>query len=133
MIKKALVCTAGVICILAAFAFAAEKTVKEPNQGVDAKQANTKTARMNARGKVVDISDKAITIERTIKGSIEKMEFALGTTVEGVAVNDFVKIDYSVKDGKLTASRVARLVEKAKQPAKMVVAPIEEKPVSGTK
>jgi len=133
MMKRTLVCAAGVICIMAAFAFAAEKTVKEPNPGVDAKQANTKTAKMNARGKVVDISDKAITIERTIKGNVEKMEFALGNPVAGIAVNDSVKIDYSVKDGKLTASRVARS-EAAKQSAKKVVAaPAEEKPVSGTK
>jgi len=109
MIKKTLVCAAGLICIMAAIVFAAETAVTDTNQGAALKQTSVKTAKMNARGKVVEISDKAITIERSIKGNVEKMEFALENPVADIAVNDSVKIDYSVKDGKLTASRVAKL------------------------
>ena len=96
----------AVICLLAAFAYAADKTATETNQSVVLKTNIVKTAKMNARGKVVEISDKAIKIARSIKGDIEIMEFALENPVQGIAVNDSVKIDYSVKDGKLTASRV---------------------------
>jgi len=89
---------------------------------------------MNARGKVVEISDKAIKIERSIKGNIEIMEFVLENPVRNVLVNDSVKIAYSVKDGKLTASRVAKLKPvTAKNPIKNVVKPATEKPASAMK
>jgi len=108
LMKKTLVCMIGVICLVAAFAFAAPKPATEPNQGAALKTTNVKSAKMNARGKVVEISDTAIKIERSIKGNVEIMEFALENPVKDIVVNDSVKIDYSVKDGKLTASRVAK-------------------------
>lgn len=101
--KKVLVCATGIVCLLAVFAFAADKTGAPP-----AKSVFPKTATMNARGKVVEISEKAVRIERSIKGSVEIMEFALENPAVDIAVNDFVKIDYTIKDGKLTASRVAK-------------------------
>jgi hypothetical protein len=107
--KKTLVCMTGVICLLAALAFAADKPVTNSNQGNVLKTASVKTAKMNARGKVVEISDTAIKIERSIKGNVEIMEFALEHPVKDIVVSDSVKIAYSVKDGKLTASRVAKL------------------------
>jgi hypothetical protein len=107
MIKK-LVCLTGVICLLAAIAYAADKPVTQTNQGTVLKTTSVKTAKMNARGKVVEISDKAIKIARSIKGDIEIMEFALENPTKDIVVNDSVKIDYSIKDGKLTASRVAK-------------------------
>ncbi|HPC85592.1 MAG TPA: hypothetical protein P5238_01035 [Smithellaceae bacterium] len=101
--KKVLLCATGIACLLAVIAFAAEKPGVPSAQSVLAK-----TATMNARGKVVEISDKAVRIERSIKGSAEIMEFALENPVDGIAVNDFVKIDYTIKDGRMTASRVAK-------------------------
>jgi len=122
----------GVICLLAAFAFAADKPAKESNQGVVLKTASIKTAKMNARGKVVEISDTAIKIERSIKGNVEVMEFALENPAKEIVVSDSVKIDYSIKDGKLTASRVAKPVA-VKNPAKNGTMQIKEKPASATK
>ena len=130
--KKTLVCIAGVICLLAAFAVAADKPVTESNQGVALKATNVKTAKMNARGKVVEISDKAIKIERSIKGNVEIMEFALEVPVKDIAVNDSVKIAYSVKDGKLTAARVAK-PGAVKNPGKTAIKQVKEKPASETK
>ncbi|HOG11697.1 MAG: hypothetical protein PHW80_08470 [Smithellaceae bacterium] len=101
--KKVLVCAIGLVFLLAVFAFAAEKPGAHSAQKVV-----SKTATMNARGKVVEISDKAVRIERSIKGSAEIMEFALENPAPGIAVNDFVKIDYTIKDGKMTASRIAQ-------------------------
>lgn len=132
MMKKTLVYVAGVICIMAALALAADTTVKEANQKAALKQTAVKTAKMNARGKVVDISEKAVTIERSIKGNVEKMEFALENPVAGIAVSDFVKIDYSVKEGKLTASRVVKLLA-PKPSAKSSAKPEQEKPASVAK
>lgn len=132
MMKKTLVCIAASVCILAAIAFAADTPVKDANQGAVVKQASVKTAKMNARGKVVDISDKAITIERSIKGNVEKMEFALENPVADVVVNDSVKIDYNVKDGVLTAVRVVKL-GMVKTSVKSGTKPKQEKPASATK
>lgn len=131
MIKK-LVCLTGVICLLAAFAFAADQPESNSNQSNVLKTTNIKTAKMNARGKVVEISDTAIKIARSIKGNVEIMEFALENPVKDIAVNDFVKIDYSVKDGKLTASRVAK-PGAVKNPVKNGARQMKEKPASVTK
>ncbi len=106
--KKTLVCITGLICILAAFSYAADKPATEAKQGAVLKAANVKTAKMNASGRVVEISSTAIKIERSIKGNAEIMQFAMENPVQDIVVNDSVKIDYSVKDGKLTASRVAK-------------------------
>lgn len=130
--KRALTCIVGVICILAAFSYAADKPATETSQGVVLKAVSVKSAKMNARGKVVEISDKAVKIERSIKGNVEIMEFALETPAMNVAVNDSVKIDYSVKDGKLTASRVAKLGAQ-KNPGKNGTKQTKEKPASVTK
>lgn len=122
----------GVICLLAAFAFAADKPATESNQGAVLKTTTVKMAKMNARGKVVEISDKAIKIERSIKSNVEIMEFALEEPLKDIVVNDSVKIDYSVKDGKLTASRVAKLVA-VKNTGKTGTKQAKEKPASATK
>jgi len=130
--KKILVCLTGVICLLAAITFAAEKSATDANQSSAVKPVSVKTAKMNARGKVVEISDRAIKIERSIKGNVEIMEFALDAPAAGVAVNDSVKIAYSVKDGKLTASRVVKLGG-VKSPGKDGTKQPEEKPASTAK
>lgn len=130
--KKILVCIIGVVCLLAVFAFAADKPATETNQNAVLKTTNVKTAKMNARGKVVEISDKAIKIERSIKGNAEIMEFALENPAQNIMVNDSVKIDYSVKDGKLTASRVAKL-RTVKNSGKNGTKQTKEKPASATK
>jgi hypothetical protein len=106
--KKTLVCITGILCLLAALAFAADKPVGESSQGVVLKTTNVKAPKMNARGKVVEISDTAIKIARRIKGNVEIMEFALENPAQDITVNDSVTIVYSIKDGKLTASRVAK-------------------------
>jgi len=106
--KKILVCITGILCLMAALAFAAERPVAESNQRAILKATMQKAPKMNARGKVVEISSSSIRIERRIKGYIEVMEFALENPVQDIAVNDSVTIDYSIKDGKMTASRVAK-------------------------
>ena len=71
---------------------------------------------MHARGKVIEISDGAIKVERTVKGEVEIMEFALEKPVKNMIVNDFVKIDYMEKDGKvIIVSKVAKVTLKKKE------------------
>lgn len=94
--------------MLAAFAFAADKPASESTKATKVKTNFVKAANMNARGKVIEISDEAIVIERAVRGNIEKIKFELEKPVENIAVNDFVSIAYTQKDGSLLASRVTK-------------------------
>ena len=94
--------------MLAAFAFAADKPAPESIKADMVKTNSVKVAKMNARGKVIEISDESITIERAVRGNVEKIKFELDKPVENVAVNDFVSIAYIEKDGKLITSRVVK-------------------------
>ena len=126
--KKALWYLAGGVFLLSALAFAAEKPISNTIK-TDAIKTNTlKAARMNATGKVIDISDEAIKIERTIRGNVEAMQFALENPTENIAVNDTVKIAYINQDGKLVATRVAKVDTKKKE-----VKPVGEKSTSANK
>ena len=125
--KKALWYLVGAIFLLSTLAFAADKTASPVN--ADPVKTNVvKAARMHATGKVVEISGDSIKIERTVKGDIENMEFALDKPSTGIIVNDSVKIDYTEKDGKLIASRVVKVTFKKKE-----VKTSEAKPASGKK
>jgi len=125
--KKALWYIVGTVFLLSTLAFAADKAVS-PAKAYPVKTNIVKAAKMHATGKVIEISDESIKIERTVKGDVETMEFALEKPVKNIIVSDSVKIDYLEKDGKLTASRVAKVTFKKKE-----IKPAEVKPVSGKK
>ena len=110
--KKALLYITFAAFLLSAIAFAADKPAVTASAGDSAKVSNTKIAKINVRGKVVEITDKTIKIERKVKNKVEIMEFVLDAPVENIAVNDLVKIVYVEKDGSLLASRVVKIVPK---------------------
>jgi hypothetical protein len=110
--KRALVYVVGIAFLLSAIAFAADKPVSDAAKTDPVKANPVRIAKMNAMGKVIEISDKALKIERTVKNNVETMEFVLDKPTENIAVNDSVKIAYIEKDGALLASRVAKIVPK---------------------
>ncbi len=115
MMKKALWYIAGGILLLSALAFAADKPISDTIKA-DAVKTNTiKAAKMNATGKVINISDESIKIERSVRGNIEVMQFALENATENIAVNDTVKIAYINEDGKLVAHRVVKVDSRKKE------------------
>ncbi|MFZ1037296.1 MAG: hypothetical protein WAN57_08820 [Smithella sp.] len=125
--KKALWYMVCAIFILSTLTFAAEKNTS--HVGTEPVKTNVvKPTRMHATGKVVEISDETIKIERTVKGDMENMEFALDKPFAGIMVNDSVKIAYTEKNGKLIATRVVKVVLKKKD----VKAP-EAKPATDKK
>ena len=125
--KKTLWYLVGTVFLLSALAFAADKPASSVKN--DAVKVNiVKAAKMHATGKAIAISDDSIKIERTVKGAVETMEFALDKPVINIVVNDSVKIDYVEKDGKLMASRVAKVTFK-----KIESKPAEAKSASGKK
>jgi hypothetical protein len=110
--KKVLIYAIGAAFLLQAAAFAADKLVSGTSKADAAKVAPVRVAKMNATGKIIEISEKAIKIERTVNDKVETMAFVLDKPVENILVNDKVKIAYIEKDGSLLASRVAKIAPK---------------------
>ena len=110
--KKALVYITGAAFLISAIAFAADKPVSPATTADQVKASPVRIAKMNATGKVIEISDKTIKIERTVKNNVETMVFILDKPIENIVVNDAVKIAYIEKDGSLLASRVAKITPK---------------------
>ena len=126
--KKTLWYIVGAFFLLSTVAFATDKAASSSNNAEPIKTNIVKAAKMHATGKVIEISDASIKIERTVKGDVEAMEFALDKPVKNIIVNDAVKIAYTEQDGKLIASRVAKITFKKKE-----FKPAEAKSVSGKK
>ena len=125
--KKALWYIVGAVFLLSTLAFAVDKPAS-PVKADTVKTNMVKAAKMHATGKVIEISDESVKIERTVKGDVETMGFALEKPVKNIIVNDSVKIDYMEKDGKLIASRVVKVIFKKKE-----IKSAEVKPDSGKK
>ena len=124
--KKYLYCIVGMV-FLSALAFAADKV--DSTTKADVIKTNiVKVAKMHARGKVIEISDKAIKIERTVKGNVETMEFTLDKPAANIVVSDSVRITYIERDDKLAVSRIAKVPLKKKENK-----PAEAKSTSGEK
>ena len=110
--KRALVYIVSVAFLLSALAFAADKPATDTTTIDHAQKNVVKSAKMNIKGRVIEISDSSIKIERTVKGNAETMEFVLDKPAENIAVDDSVKIAYIEQDGQLLASRVVKAAPK---------------------
>jgi ribosomal 50S subunit-recycling heat shock protein len=112
--KKALWYAVGTVFLLSTVAFAADMTASPVK--VDPVKTNiVKAAKMHATGKVIEISNETVKIERTVKGDVETMEFALEKPSAGIVADDYVKLAYTEKDGKLIALRVTKVTLKKKE------------------
>ena len=99
--KRLLVLLAALSFLFCGSVFAAEATNKKP-------VAAAKEASMSATGKVTEISDVILKIERSIKGKAEIMEFVLETTYPKISAGDRVKVSYITKDGKNVSTKVTK-------------------------
>jgi hypothetical protein len=127
--KKVLVYAIGAAFLLQAAAFAADKLVSGTSKDDAVKVAPVRAAKMNATGKIIEISEKTIKIERTVKDKVETMDFILDKPVGNLAVNDKVKIAYIEKDGNLLVSGVVKIAPKKAGKKEMVA----EKPATQKK
>jgi len=126
--KRALVYIVSVAFLLSALAFAADKSATDATKVDPAKTNVIKSAKMHATGKVINISDSSLKIERTVRGNVEIMQFVLENPTENITVNNTVKIAYINQGGKLVATRVAKVNSKKKE-----VKPAGEKSTSANK
>jgi hypothetical protein len=92
-----------------------------------------KETRVSFAGIVKEISDTTIMVERSVKGNVETMEFALDKPVQDIKAGDKVKITYTKKEGKNIAIKVApvvakKIIKKAAPVKEVKPAPVETTP-----
>jgi hypothetical protein len=120
--KRLMVLLLAVAFLFAGTALAANVKDKSGKAVVDkgGKPVATKTAKMTATGKIVDLSDAMLSVERSVKGKVETMEFALDKPLAGMKVGDKVTVHYVVKDGKNVATKVTKseATKKTEKPKK---------------
>ena len=118
--KRLWIAAAGLVLLCLVTAFAAEKPpVSAP--------LIPRVPEMSTAGKVLEISDTSLKIERTLKGKVETMVFVLEKRFGGIAVGDQIKVSYQVRDGRNILLRVSpakmTAVVKTKSTAKPGAAP----------
>jgi hypothetical protein len=128
--KRFLIITATLMLLCFTLAFAAEKTPTVPSRP-------PRVPEMSTAGKVMDVSDKVLKIERTLKGEAETMEFSLEKPCTNIAVGDHIKVNYREKEGRNILIRVApakmTAVQKPKKDAPKAVKPADPKAAPVTK
>jgi hypothetical protein len=130
--KRFLVIAATLIGIAFTLALAAENPMPKPSASV-----TPRVPEMSTAGKVLEVSDKVLKIERTLKGKTETMDFSLDKPFTDIAVGDQIKVDYLEKDGRNILIRVApakkTAVQKPKKTATKTASPTETKTSPVTK
>ena len=132
--KRFLVFFVAVSFLFCTSAFAVEKPAAAPAKAEPAATAPAaKETKMTATGKVMEISDTMLKIERTVKGKVETMEFTLekpcpcAKVCPKIAAGDKVKVSYVTRDDENVALKVTKVKKRAKKVMKEGAAK-EEKP-----
>jgi hypothetical protein len=100
--KRVLVLLLAAVFLFAGAAFAAE-------QPKAAKPAPAKgAAKMTATGKILELSDTALKLERSAKGGTTTTDFSLEKPQPELKVGDKVTVSYVTKDGKNMATKVSK-------------------------
>jgi hypothetical protein len=125
------------LVLFVAFAFVFSGSVFAAEAIKAKKAAAAKETTMSATGKVTEISDTMLKIERTVKGKAEIMVFTLEKAYPAspnITAGDKVKVSYMTKDGNNVSTKITKVVKKVtNKPAKKKVAvkestkPAEEK------
>ena len=121
--KRFLALAAVLIFIGFTLALAAEKPTSAP-------PLPPRIPEMSAAGKVLEVSDAILKIERTLKGKAEIMEFILEKPSPNIAAGDQIKVSYREKDGRNILTRVAPAPKTAVRKAVKKELPKGMKPVA---
>ena len=123
--KRLFVFVVALSFLFCASAFAVDQPVPAAKPE-PAKAAPVKVATMQATGKVLEVTDVLLKIEKIVKKKAETKEFVLEKPVAKVKAGDKVTVFYVEKEGKMVATKVV----KAKAAKKPVKAKPEAKPVA---
>jgi len=126
----------GLAFTFCALAFATDKPSTIPSNTQPVKAAPIKArkeTRVSFTGIVKEISDTVVMVERSVKGDVETMEFALDKPVQNIKAGDKVKVSYVKKEGKNISRKVVpvvakRIIKKAVPSKEIKPAPIEATP-----
>ena len=121
--KRFLTLAAVLIFIGFTLAFAAEKPTSAP-------PLPPRIPEMSAAGKVLEVSDAILKIERTLKGKAEIMEFILEKPFPNIAAGDQIKVSYQEKGGRNVLIQVAPAQKTAVRKAVKKDLPKGMKPVA---
>jgi hypothetical protein len=121
--KRFLTLAAVLIFLGFTLAFAAEKPTSAP-------PLSPRIPEMSAAGKVLEISDTILKIERTLKGKAEIMDFILEKPFPNIAAGDQIKVSYLERDGRNVLIRVAPAQKTAVRKAVKKDLPKGMKPVA---
>jgi hypothetical protein len=108
-----MILAAGIVFVFSAAVFAVDGPSQAPAKADPSKAVTVKPpkeTKVSIIGVVRDISDTMISVERTVRGKTETMEFTLDKPVEKINAGDKVKVNYLKKDGKNLATRVTPVV-----------------------
>ncbi len=114
---------------LCGFVFARDATKAVPEPAAVPAKVVRKETRMSATGKVTELSDTMLKIDRPVKESTEVMEFSLEKTSSNISAGDKVKVSYVNKDGKNVATKVIKMPDKVKKHQAKKEAAAKEKAV----
>jgi hypothetical protein len=121
--KHLMVLVLGLIFVFCLPSYAADKpaavtTKIEPVKEAPVKAISSRIVRMRATGKVTEISDTAVKIDRSVKGNVEIMEFTLDKPAAAIKVGDNVNVSYITNNGGNVAVRVYPIKKYTKKPKK---------------
>ena len=104
--KRFMIFAAGSLILFGFWAFAAERpAAPAPVKAAPAGAAASKITKMRAPGTILEITDTAMTLERTGKGNVEKMVFVLEKPMKFKA-GDKVRVSYVENDGRMIVTRI---------------------------
>jgi hypothetical protein len=135
--KRYMVWTIALVFLFCTSVIAAEKAAAPAAPATPAVKAEPakaaiekKEVKKDAAGKVLEISDKILKIERTLKGKAEIMEFILEKPFPNIAAGDQIKVNYLEKEGRNVLISVAPAKKTAVKKAVKKDLPKEMKPVA---
>jgi hypothetical protein len=123
-----MVLVAGIVFVFSASVFAIDGTSQAPAKADPSKAVTVKApkeTKVSITGVVKDISDTVISVERTVRGKTEIMEFALDKAVEKINVGDKVKVNYLKIATRVTPVVVRKIIRKTSPLKETKPAPAE--------
>jgi len=114
----------GLAFFFCTIAFAGDQTAPGVPESEKAKATSIKIVKMKKTGKVVEVTDTMLKIERTVKGTVETFEFALEKPITKFKVGDKVVVRYITKDEKNVLKEIT--LQRRAKPLKKIVQPGEK-------
>jgi hypothetical protein len=111
----------GLAFLVSAAAFAGDQAVPGSSESEHIKGTSLKTVKMKTTGRVVEVTDTLLKIERSVKGTVETFEFTLEKPITKFKIGDKVVVRYITRGDKnvlreITLQRRAKPLKKILQP-----------------